>query len=360
MERLRRAEQEPIVMIRRCVLGVVCVASVSVNAFAVDAQFQRHPVSSVPGGDRVVIVYAGLPVTVRLAHVALPASAELQQDARQAVEKLVKGKLVRAAYSPEYGLDENGLPRVFLSAGTKIVNEELVREGLAKYEDGGKPSKFYRTKMASADKAARHAKRGVWASGGAVVASTGGRRPIGRSRPSVAMATVTAPREAAGVVYSELNSSQFHLPTCRWARQMSPQRRIRYKSVESAIKTGKRPCWICLSEQAKTSVFGSGKSGRKVKVLAGKGALVSVDGMVHACNCEDILNRGDDVVTVQTPKEAESAGVRPCKKCLRLAGGEVPLPEKGECIGRAPPHRRPCRRAPADESGLCLYCQGKE
>jgi len=346
-------------MIRRSMLCLVCFAGLSSVAYGVDAQFQRHPVSSVPGGDRVVVIYAGLPVTVRLAHVTLPGSSKLQGNAREMVERLLKGKLVRAAYSPEAGLDENGLPQVFLSAGTKLVNEQLVRNGLARYDDHGKPSKYYKVKMASADKAARGAKLGLWSSGEAVAVASA-RPPRQRPRPRTAVAAMVGAPQRAGVVYSELNSSQFHLPTCRWAKQMSPQRRIRYKSIDMALKAGKRPCWICLSEEAKKAVFGGHAASRKIRVLTGKGALVAVDGVFHACNCEEILDRGDDVVTVRTPKEAMQAGLKPCKKCLRLAGGEVPLPEKGECIGRAPPHRRPCRRAPADESGLCLYCQGKE
>jgi hypothetical protein len=162
------------------------------------------------------------------------------------------------------------------------------------------------------------------------------------------------------VVYSELNSSQYHLPTCRWALQMSPQRRIRYRSAEAAERAGKHPCWICLAERARRAAFGDMKAPGKVRVVQGKGPIVALDGVFHAPNCEEVLGKADRCTSFPTVTAARAAGLKPCHHCLRLAGGEVPLPEQGECIGRAPPHRRPCRRAPADESGLCLYCQGKE
>jgi endonuclease YncB( thermonuclease family) len=344
-------------MIRRLASLLVVTLAPSLG-HAVDAQFSQHPVKSVPDGDRIVVVYAGMPITVRLAHVVLPETGPVRTQAREAIEAIVKGKQARAAYCPEAGLDQAGLPYVYLSVGTKLVNESLVREGLARYDDRGTPSPFYKVKMASADSSARRAKSGIWASDMAAAPQRAEAAPA--ATPSDSGAVAFASTDEPGVVYSELNSSQFHLATCRWAKQMSAQRRIRYKSFESAEKAGKRPCWICLSEQAKQVVFGGGGKDQKVNVVPGKGPLVALDGALHASNCPKALERPGACRTIKTPKQAEAEGLKPCTLCLRLAGGDVPLPEKGECIGRAPPHRRPCRRAPADESGLCLHCQGKE
>ena len=329
------------------------------HALAASAQFQTHPVKSVPRAGRIVVEYAGMPVTVRLAHIALPESARVRARLVAEVERLLeaaRGKRIRVAYCPEAGLDPDGLPQVYALAGVRNVNHELVRMGLARYDAGGTRSRHYHQKMVSADRAARKAKAGIWASASAatVLASPPPPEPSagGRRAPS----RVTLPPG----FYSELNSSMYHLPACRWAKQMCPERRIRYKTADAAERVGKRPCWICLAARAQSAMVASigPKSGR-VRVLAGMGPLVGHAGKFHAANCEEIRDKAAECTSFRTVSEARAKGLVPCGHCLRLSGGPVPLPQKGECAGRAPPQRRPCRRAPADESGLCSYCQGK-
>jgi hypothetical protein len=41
------------------------------------------------------------------------------------------------------------------------------------------------------------------------------------------------------------SSNVFHRPDCRWARNISPENLIEYKSREEAIQAGKRPCKSC-------------------------------------------------------------------------------------------------------------------
>ncbi len=41
------------------------------------------------------------------------------------------------------------------------------------------------------------------------------------------------------------NSEVFHKPGCRWARNISQNNLVTYKSRDEAIKTGKRPCKSC-------------------------------------------------------------------------------------------------------------------
>jgi hypothetical protein len=139
---------------------------------------------------------------------------------------------------------------------------------------------------------------------------------------------------------------------------MSPQRRIRYASVAAAERAGKRPCFICFAQAAKERLPGA--QTRTVRIVPGVGPLVGFGAVFHAPNCEQLPDDGAGCVSFRTVAAATAAGLAPCTHCLRLSGGMVPLPEKGECIGRAPPGRRPCRRSPADESGLCSYCLGKE
>lgn len=327
---------------------LLALAPRTVSAFS--AQFQRHPVQSVPRGDRVVVDYAGLPVTVRLAHLGFAGSGQAMTEAQKRIRTLVTGKRVRVAYCPEAGLDADGFPQVYVFAGVLNVNEELVQKGLARYEPGKKPSRHYHQKMARADSIAREAGLGLWASGG----------PARKEGAPAAVAVASpAPGEAgpAGGCYSELNSSLYHTANCRWALRMSPQRRIRYRSFGAAERVGKKPCWICLGERANKKAFGHVK--RTFRTVRGKGPLLGYRGRFHAPNCEEILDRANECAEFKTAGAPKAAGLAPCTLCLRLSGGEVPLPSPGECIGRAPPHRRPCRRAPSGESGLCLRCLGK-
>jgi micrococcal nuclease len=41
------------------------------------------------------------------------------------------------------------------------------------------------------------------------------------------------------------SSNVFHKPECRWAKKISAQNLVTYKSKEEAIKAGKRPCKTC-------------------------------------------------------------------------------------------------------------------
>jgi hypothetical protein len=142
---------------------------------------------------------------------------------------------------------------------------------------------------------------------------------------------------------------------------MSPQRRIRYQSAEAAERAGKSPCWMCLPGRAEDALKERFGGKRTVQVVVGRGPIVGYEGELHAPNCEKILDKPlDRMTSFKTVKEARRAGLKPCGLCLRLdTGGKIPEPLRGECIGRAPPHRRPCLRAPADESGLCPYCLGR-
>ena len=41
------------------------------------------------------------------------------------------------------------------------------------------------------------------------------------------------------------NSNIFHKPECRWAKNISEENLVKYKSKDEAIKAGKRPCKTC-------------------------------------------------------------------------------------------------------------------
>ncbi len=43
-------------------------------------------------------------------------------------------------------------------------------------------------------------------------------------------------------------SKEIHIPSCKWAKVMSPGNRVAYKDLERAIKHGYNGCHFCLSE----------------------------------------------------------------------------------------------------------------
>jgi len=51
---------------------------------------------------------------------------------------------------------------------------------------------------------------------------------------------------ATGYLYVASKSRNvFHKPDCRWAKNISSENLVTYKSKEEAIKAGKRPCKTC-------------------------------------------------------------------------------------------------------------------
>lgn len=327
-------------MKKQLIVSLVCAILLPAVSNA-GSSTKPYPVMEVPSGDRVIVKYAGLPVTVKLAHLNFD---DGDLDAAKAlIKKLSKNKNVRVAFCPEAGLDENGFPLVYLIALTKNINVEIVAAGYASYDDGGKPSKYYGIKM----------KRAAEKSGKAVKSTSRTSRSSSKSSSRSSRSSSLS----RGKYYAELQGSQYHTASCRWAKKINKQRRIAYSSPQAAEKANKSPCWICMEARA-SSRMGGGEDA--IKTLEGAGPLVGYGKTFHASNCKKILSKkASSVKSFATVEEAKAASFEPCILCLRLGGGAIPLPEEGECIGRAPPGRRPCRRAPADESGLCSYCLGR-
>jgi methylphosphotriester-DNA--protein-cysteine methyltransferase len=41
------------------------------------------------------------------------------------------------------------------------------------------------------------------------------------------------------------NSNKYHYPTCKWAKKISPQNLITFKTAQEALKAGYVPCKVC-------------------------------------------------------------------------------------------------------------------
>ncbi len=331
-----------------------------------------HPVLDAPEDGVLLVNFNGLPIHVRLAHVK-PAGDSLAK-----VAGMVRGQSVRLEYAEELRCDDANRPNVyvFFSNGV-MLNAELVRKGLAACDFSKSRSQRYHAHLEAAEAAAKKEKAGMW---GGAAASSGGMAGSGSETPVAATSTgaggstgaqaspgavlAKAGGQAvpAGGVCAELRSSQYHSPSCRYAKLISPGNMIVYASPEKAEQAGKHPCWICFSERAERSAFGS-KDANPNAVSAGKLVGLKGDNLFHSPCCPRIKNaRREDLVGFHAPGEAQAAGRTACFECLRLRtppGAPPCPPREGECIGRSPPYFRPCMRAPADASGLCSECQGR-
>lgn len=63
------------------------------------------------------------------------------------------------------------------------------------------------------------------------------------SRSSVSSVSTTDQKEFAYV--ASRHSDKFHLPSCRYARQIKPENLIGFKTREDATRAGYVPCKVC-------------------------------------------------------------------------------------------------------------------
>jgi len=112
----------------------------------------------------IVIVDSGKEqFIVRIAGIAVPPEGSIATEAKQFVTKLVLGKEVRARF---VGRNKNGemVSRLFIGDPGTEVGLELVRNGLARRQEGAEPQFGYKYgELLKAENEARKARRGLWA-----------------------------------------------------------------------------------------------------------------------------------------------------------------------------------------------------
>jgi endonuclease YncB( thermonuclease family)/methylphosphotriester-DNA--protein-cysteine methyltransferase len=359
-----RAGRSPAILVSALTASLLAAAVRADAAMIVGT----HPVLETRDGGVLLLNFNGLPIQVRMACIRM-ADGSLEK-----VSQMLKGQSVRIEYADELGCDDAGRPMVYVLRGGTVLNVELVRGGLASYDSSKARSQRYDEHLAAAEAAAKREKVGMWAvsseaAGGhrapcGEAGEGGGAAPAAPSKTApAAIASAGGPAAApAGAVYSELRSSQYHSPNCRYAKRIAANSLIVYASVEKAEQAGKHPCWVCFAERAEKSAFGA-KEVNAAAAALGKLVGLKSDKLFHSPCCPRIRNaKREDIVGFQTLEEAQGSGRQACYDCLRLRtlpGAPPCPPEKGECIGRAPPYFRPCMRPAADASGLCSECQGR-
>lgn len=353
-----------------CMAGLITAVLLAIVIFiAADVSADiagSFKVMEVISPEKVKISFYGLPVVVHLANL------KSRPEAKAMLNNLIGQKEVTITFADELGTDESDMPYVYMGVGPamarKFVNIELVKRGLADYDFSKARSARYDRRFTSAVAEAKKAKLGIWS----------GKDTAPKDDSSTAVAHVThtdsgTPAKetkhvmpaAKGKVVSELNSRFYHLPACPIAKRLPERSRIRYASFEAAERAGKRPCARCLRKRArkhskKTDTPRKGRRNWPGKLIGLKSDPTYFYSPVSVHLRKVPLS---DMIGFDTLKEAKASGRKPDPYSLRLTappGYPLEKPEPGECIGRALPYFRPCRRAPADASGLCLECQRGE
>ncbi|MFC1596587.1 thermonuclease family protein [Planctomycetota bacterium] len=108
---------------------------------------------------RVRLQGVDTPETVKPNHPVEPFGPEASEFTRQFVAQA--GGAVRLQFDRER-IDKYGRHLAYVWAGERMLNEELVREGLATAETGFRYSQSMKTRFRRAEDEARAARRGIW------------------------------------------------------------------------------------------------------------------------------------------------------------------------------------------------------
>lgn len=193
---------------------------------------ESFAVLGVPACDQVTIDHKGLPVTVGLAHLAVPEDPAAQQALRDRLALLVQGQRVEVLYTADFGTDPRGSARVQLVTAKGNVNETLVANGLAAYQQT-KPDSGFEGVIRRAQEKAQRGKMGLWAEGAVQAAAA---KPAAAPKPAPA---VRAPA-VKGPFCSEVDSSFYYATGSREVAAVNPQRLLYYPDEATAQKAGKR------------------------------------------------------------------------------------------------------------------------
>lgn len=205
---------------RRILTGALLIAVWAAPSGAEDHKQHQHPVIEVRDSLQVVLSHDGLPVTVELAGMSVPArqkrkATALLVDLLEDADVAVVPALPAAGEKP--ALTRHGLPLVYLEKGDELVNAAVIRQGFAKVKKSPRAPADYGQQLMSAQKQARLGKLGMWLKGAA----------------------------AKEAVVAEIGHELYHRPSCRWAKKIRASKRVRYASRDEAMLAGKRPCNVC-------------------------------------------------------------------------------------------------------------------
>lgn len=195
------------------------------------AAAEHGQILAVLGPDRLAVQYFQMPVVVRLADIEVPAEAAEQAQARLAD---VSGKKGTISWSPEFGVDAVGTPRVSITVGSesRTLSEALLESGLARFAplaQGG----WQRDRLAAAEAKARKARLGIWAAPAPA--------PPAAPTPAPAQAPERGPAAApSGRFVAEVDGQHYFPVDAPEAARLNPKRTVLYASEAAAQKAGKK------------------------------------------------------------------------------------------------------------------------
>lgn len=141
----------------------------------------------------------------------------LHKEAQQRNAELVDGKKIRVRYD-ERERDRKGRLLAYVSVDGQLVNETLVREGLA-YVRLTPGTRRFAELLLAAQADARKRRKGIWSHN---------RRPSEKQYPA------------------DPKYGNYHRPACPEAPKINPQRLVSFSTKRRAIDAGFAPCSKCL------------------------------------------------------------------------------------------------------------------
>ncbi|MEB3297907.1 MAG: thermonuclease family protein [Candidatus Sericytochromatia bacterium] len=215
----------------------------------------------VADGDTVSVATRTGVEKIRLLGIDCPEKAQVPWGprARAFTQARVAGKTVRIETDVQTH-DRYGRLLGYLFVGKELVNESLVRSGLAMLYTAP-PNVRYSDRFVAAQREARTTGRGIWDRKDGLKQSPYEFRHGGRAAP----ASVGQPALGGGVVVhagraaaqplevavdtafvANTRTGKLHKAECRWARRISPGSRKGFPSAAEGEAAGFKPCGSCL------------------------------------------------------------------------------------------------------------------
>jgi micrococcal nuclease len=143
-----------------CIIACACLSPALAGAESLDARFLRAL-----DGDSLRVDHAGKVLEIRLIGVdAAEYKQEYSRKAKDFSQRFCQGKTLRLEFDKERR-DRYGRTLAYVYAEDRMLNEELVRAGLA-IPIRIKPNTRHYDRIKRAEKEARREKRGFWVKGG--------------------------------------------------------------------------------------------------------------------------------------------------------------------------------------------------
>ncbi|MBF0196902.1 MAG: hypothetical protein HQL32_04300 [Planctomycetes bacterium] len=302
----------------------------------------KYKVTQVVSGSSFAIDFNGISLVVKLVYLKCPDESK----GKEYLSQLLSGQKVTIIPETSAGLSDNGNQQVyaFVSKGGKkqFINQQMIQKALAQFIPG--TSKDLQKLVKIMEAAAKKAPK------------------------------IETQEEITEELCSELYSRKYHKMSCRWAKMMNAQSKIIYDSYEAAEKADKEPCSSCLyqrlkkyrAEKAKSAKLKKSQNSSEVPTLMASadesnphGSLFGIKGDLYFYSpvSKKIQKaKMPELIAYQTLVKAKKSGRRPDLASLRINNPVVPAPRGKECIGRALPFMRPCRRETTHPTGLCQPC----